>query len=203
MVFTCRHFFMITRHWVLMLVKRYRGLHKVRHARRGEGVRESVTVCDRGRGVRSMWRHAYTFFYHTYMKHEIYSDVYLSVVTDVFWLKGEWTKTTPNKTFQTKTLLTKPPRQKPPRTIEREFVQGAFAWNFCTRPTKNGGSRMCDVLFWGVLVCVTKCDREEGGQNWPKIAWHTLWTAPYEQLYVFMLLDTFSSKYPASTVNWP
>ena len=40
-------------------------VHKVRHAR-GEGVREGVTVCDRGRGVKSMWRHAYTNFYHTY-----------------------------------------------------------------------------------------------------------------------------------------
>ena len=36
--------------------------------------------------------------------------------------------------------------QKPPRTIETEFVQGTFVWDICTRPTKNRGSEMCDVL---------------------------------------------------------
>src|SRR6218665_1263014 len=61
----------------------------------------------------------------------------------------------------------KAPRTKAPRTIEREFVQGAFVRFLCTRRTKNRGSEMCDVLL-GVLECVTKCDRGEGGQNWPK-----------------------------------
>jgi len=29
----------------------------------------------------------------------------------------------------------------------------------------------CVTYFWGVVPgCVTKCDRVEGGQNWPKIA---------------------------------
>ena len=37
-------------------------VHKVRHAREG-GVREGVTVCDRG--VKSMRRQAYTLLYHT------------------------------------------------------------------------------------------------------------------------------------------
>jgi len=36
---------------------------------------------------------------------------------------------------------------------------------------------MCDVV-GGVPGCVTKCGRGKGGQNWPKIAWRTLWTAP-------------------------
>ena len=75
-----------------------------------------------------------------------------------------------------KPTRTKPPGQKPPRTIEIEFVQGTFVRDFCTMATKNGGSEMCDVLS-GVPGCVTKCDRG-GGQNWPKIAWRTLWTAP-------------------------
>ena len=60
-----------------------------------------------------------------------------------------------------KPTRTKPPGQKPPRTIEIEFVQRTFVRDFCTRPTKNGGSEMCDVLS-GVPGCVTKCDREEG-----------------------------------------
>src|SRR6218665_878631 len=51
-----------------------------------------------------------------------------------------------------------------PRTIEKEFVQRAFVRVFCTRPTKNGGSEMCDVLFWGAPGCVTKCDRGRGSK---------------------------------------
>ena len=43
--------------------------------------------------------------------------------------------------------------QKPMRTIEIEFVQGAFFRDFCTRPTKNGGSEMCDVLSGGPGMC--------------------------------------------------
>ena len=35
-----------------------------------EGVRESVTVCDGGEEVKSMWRHAYKFFI-IHMEHEI------------------------------------------------------------------------------------------------------------------------------------
>jgi len=44
-------------------------VHKVRHAQ-GGGVQEDVTVCDKGEGVKSMWRHAYNFFI-IHMKHEI------------------------------------------------------------------------------------------------------------------------------------
>src|SRR6218665_825643 len=62
------------------------------------------------------------------------------------------------------------PRTKPPRTIEIEFVQGTFVRDFCTRPTKNLGGPRCVTYFrgGGVPGYVTKCDREEGGQNWPK-----------------------------------
>jgi len=42
-------------------------VHKVRHAQGSKGVQECVTVCDGGRlGFKSMWRHAYNFFYLTY-----------------------------------------------------------------------------------------------------------------------------------------
>ena len=71
--------------------------------------------------------------------------------------------------YRTKTNPDKPPGQKHPRTIEVECVQRTFVRDLCTRPTKNGGSVMCDVLSGGPR-CVTKCDRGEGGQNWPKIA---------------------------------
>jgi len=41
---------------------------------------------------------------------------------------------------------------------------------------KSEGSEMCDVLFG----CPGMCDKvwQEGGQNWLKIAWRNLWTAP-------------------------
>ena len=64
--------------------ERLRALHKVglRHAR-GEGVREGVTVCDRGRGgPRASDVKLLKFFIH--IKPKIESHVKLSVVTDVF-----------------------------------------------------------------------------------------------------------------------
>ena len=61
--------------------------------------------------------------------------------------------------FQTKDFL-----KKNQRTIEREFVQRVFVRVFCTRPTKNGGSEMCDVL-WGVPGCVTEGGGVKIGQK--------------------------------------
>ena len=107
--------------------------------------------------------------------------------------KGVWTKTTPDKTFQTKEPLTEAPGQKPSRTIEREFVQGGFVRIFCTRPTKSRG----DWDVWRTLGGPGMCDevwQGEGGHNWPKIAWRTLWTAPYR------LTNNQSAKVPQN--NW-
>src|SRR6218665_3679633 len=59
-----------------------------------------------------------------------------------------------------KTNPDKTPGQKPPRTIEIEFVQRTFVRDFCTRPTKNGGSEMCDVLSGGPGMC----DRGRGSK---------------------------------------
>ena len=47
-------------------------------------------------------------------------------------------KNQPGLNLSDKRTSDKTPRQKPPRTIEIEFVQGAFVWDFCARPTKNG-----------------------------------------------------------------
>ena len=91
----------------------------------------------------------------------------LSVVTDVFWQKGEWTKTTQDKTFHTKDPPTKPPGQKTPRTIEREFVQGVLSRFFVLGLPKMGGADMCYVL----LGCPGMCDKlwqGEGGSKWAK-----------------------------------
>jgi len=45
---------------------------------------------------------------------------------------------------------------------------------------KLGGSVMCDVLYGVPEMCdnVWQCVTGEGVQNWSKIAWRTLWTAP-------------------------
>src|SRR6218665_3370102 len=72
--------------------------------------------------------------------------------------KGERTKTNPDKT----------PGQKPPRTSEIEFVQRTFSGIFVLDLLKIGGGPRCVTYFRGVPGCVTKCDRGEGGQNWPK-----------------------------------
>ena len=41
----------------------------------------------------------------------------------------------------------------------------ASPWKFGFR----GGSELCDVIFQGVLLFVTKCDEGEGVQNRPKL----------------------------------
>ena len=118
-----------------------------------EKVWQSVT----GEEIKSLWRHTYKFFYHTY---EIWNLKWCltfccnrSILTE-----GEQTKTTPGKTFQTKTPWKKPCEQL------RENLYRGFCPGFCTRPTKNGGSEMCDVLFGGVPGCVTKCDMGRGSK---------------------------------------
>ena len=143
---------------------------------KGEGVREGMTVCDRGRWLKRIWRHTYKFFYHTYETWNLKWCLTLYCNRCIL-TEGGKDKNHPGQNLPDKRPLTKPPGQKLPQTIEREFVQGAFVWVFCTRPTKNRGSEVCNVLFGGsrdVWQSVT----EGGGQNWPKIALCTLWTAP-------------------------
>ena len=69
------------------------------------------------------------------------------------------------------------PRTKPPRTSKIEFVQGAFVRDFCTRPTKNWGVREVWCTFGGSPDVWQSVTEGRGSQNWPKIAWHTFWTA--------------------------
>ena len=74
-------------------------------------------------------------------------------------------------------LPDKRPCDKSTGTIERDFVQGAFVRFFFTRPTKNGGFR--DVwCTYGRSRDVWQNVTE--GENWSKIVWCTLWTAPRE-----------------------
>ena len=78
-------------------------------------------------------------------------------------------KNHPGQNLPDKKPLDKSPRTKPPRTIETEFVQGGlFCPGLCIRPSKIGGSEMCDVISGGPGMCDEVCDM--GGKNWPKIA---------------------------------
>ena len=82
-------------------------------------------------------------------------------------------KNHPGQNFLDKRPPDKTSGQKPPRTIEREFVQGTFVRVFILGLLKIGGSEMCDVLFFGVVVggvpgCVAKCDMGRGVKNGQK-----------------------------------
>jgi len=98
----------------------------------------------------------------------------ISVVTDVFWQN---TKTTPDKT----------PGQKPREQLRENLYRGLLSGFFVLGLLKIGGSDMCDVLS-GVTGCVTKCDKGEGGQNWPKIAWSTYFMDGAYKLYIGLKL---------------
>src|SRR6218665_157930 len=56
------------------------------------------------------------------------------------------------------------PTLSPNCVVSSESLSDRHVRVFCTRPTKNGGSEMCDVLLGGVPGCVTRCDRGEGAQ---------------------------------------
>ena len=124
-------------------------VHKVRHARGGGGPRRCDSLWQ-GEGVKSMLRHAYTNFYHTYdtwnLKWSLTFCCNRCIVTE-----GGTDKNQPGQTLPDKNLH----EQK-----EIEFVQGTFVRDFCTRPTKNrgvrdvwrtfrGGPRMCDKVWRG------------------------------------------------------
>ena len=105
-------------------------VHKVRHARRGRGS-EKVWQFVTGEGVKSMWRHAYTNFYHTYETWNLKWCLTFCCNRCRPYCDRRGNGQKPSRT--------KLPGQKPPRTIEIEFVQGTFVRDFCSRPTKNRG----------------------------------------------------------------
>src|SRR6218665_3680360 len=77
--------------------------------------------------------------------------------------KGERTNTTTDKAFQTTDPLTNPPDKIPREQLRENLYKGLFSGFFVLGVLKVGGSEICDVLFWGVPACVTKCDR--GGRS--------------------------------------
>src|SRR6218665_273402 len=99
-------------------------------------------------------------------------------------------KNHPGQNLRDKRPPDKTREQKPPRKIEREFVQGAFVRDFCTRPTKNRGSEMCDVLL-GVPRCVTKGDRGGRGSKLAKNSVTYFMDGPFACTYVCMYVCVY------------
>ena len=87
----------------------------------------------------------------------------------------------PDKTFQTKDPLTKPSDKNPCEQLRENLYRGFCPGFLYYRPTKNWKGPRCVTYFWGEGpgMCDNVWQRE--GQNWPKIAWRTLWTAPYKK----------------------
>src|SRR6218665_1178182 len=63
--------------------------------------------------------------------------------------RGNAQKSTSDKTFQTKY---KNPDKNPREQLRENLYRGLLS-GFCTRPIKNGVSKMCDVLLGGVPGC--------------------------------------------------
>ena len=58
--------------------------------------------------------------------------------------------------------------KNPHEQLRENFYRGLLSGFFVLGLLKIRGSEMCDVLFWEVPGCVTKCDRGRGvkiGQN--------------------------------------
>ena len=141
----------------------------------GRGVRESVTVCDTGRGSRACDVTLINFFL-SYIWN-INLKWFLTFCCNrcsLFWQKGVRTKS-PDKPSRQETPEESP--DKSPRTQLREnLYRGLLSGFFVLGLLKIGGSEMCDVLLGGsrnVWQSVTR-----GVKIGKKIVWRTLWTAP-------------------------
>ena len=79
-------------------------------------------------------------------------------------------KNHPGQNLPDKRPLTKPPGQNLREQLRENLYRGLLSGIFLLGLLKieGVGSEMCDVLLW-VPGGMTKCDREEGSQNWPKI----------------------------------
>ena len=111
------------------------------------------------------------------MKHEIQVMFNFLLYTD---RRGNGQKTTPDKIFQTKDFSDKPPGQKPREQLRENLYRWFLPWVFCTIGLLKMGVRGVWRTFGrggvpgyrDIWQSVTR----GGGQNWPKIAWSTLWT---------------------------
>jgi len=145
-----------------------RAVHKVRHARGGsEKVWQFVTGggCSRACDVT-----LFKFFCHAY---ETWDWKWCLTFC---WNGGILTEGGTDKNYHGQNLPDKTPEQKPREPLRGIFVQGVFVRTFCT--TKNRGVPRCVTYFKGGPQDVWQSVTGEGGKNWSKIAWRTLWTAP-------------------------
>ena len=104
-------------------------VHEVRHAQ-GEGVRGDVTVCDRGRRVKSMWRHIYKFlsYIHVWnLRFKVMFSFLLHVGPNRCILtEGETDKNHPGQNLPDKRPSNKKPREK----LRENLYRGLLYWFF-------------------------------------------------------------------------
>jgi len=142
-------------------------VHKVRQAQ-GEGVREGVTICDRGRGAKSMWRHFKKNSYIWNLKLKVMFSFLLS------WMYSDrrgTDKNHPRQYLPDKKPQTKPPGQKPSciKTYVCMYAMHVLLKIWGVRElwrTLGLCPEMWQSLTWG---------RES---KLVQIAWRTLWTVP-------------------------
>src|SRR6218665_2533036 len=75
--------------------------------------------------------------------------------------QGGMDKNHPGQNLPGKRPLDKSPRTKALANNRERICTGFLSGCFVLGLLKLGGSEMCDVL-WGVMGCVTKCDRGRG-----------------------------------------
>jgi len=132
-----------------------------------EGVRECVTVCDRGRGVKSMWRHAYEKFYRTYETWNLKWCLTFCCNSCIL-TEGGTDKTHPGQNH---------PDKKPREQLRQNLYRGLLSGLFVLDLIKMGGPRGV-TYFGGSLDVWQSVTRGRGLKIGKKITWRTLWTAP-------------------------
>ena len=122
-----------------------------------------------------MWCHTYKFSYDAYETWNL--KWFLTFCCNRCILtEGETDKIHPAQNLPDKRPPDKTPGQKYPRAIEREFVQGLLSGFSVLGLLKIGGRDLWCTF--GRYRDVWQSVTGGGGQNWQKIVWLTLWTAP-------------------------
>ena len=156
--------------WIRLLahsIHTYGAVHKVRHAR-GGGVREGVTVCDRGRGSRACDVTLLNFFYHKYETWNL--KWYLPFCCNkCILIEGGMDKSHPGQNLPDKIPSDKTPRTKTPTNNWENLYRGLLPGFFVLGLLKIGGwSPRCVTYFGGSRDVWQSVTWGEGGSKLTK-----------------------------------
>ena len=119
----------IFRRCFILWINHLGAVHKVRHARRGRGPRRCDSLWQ-GEGAKSMWRHTYKFFYHTYetwnLKWCLTFCCNRCVLSEEGMDKNHPGQNLSDKRFPDKTPRTKTPANDWERICTRGFCLGSL-----------------------------------------------------------------------------